>query len=151
MDMHGYNETMKLRLPPIVMGHEEAAGTVEAGAARCRIFVWAILLRSSTISCGKCFTVAAAWSTCAITGSDGSFAARFSPRGAFAEHRTKFAHRVLHSPRHAVCACSAYSSRIRRISLTSIALEDPVVPMGAGMIGLATLRAVVLAALAGSS
>ncbi len=34
MDMHGYNGTMKLRLPPIVMGHEEAAGTVEAGAAR---------------------------------------------------------------------------------------------------------------------
>jgi len=152
-DVHGYDGSTGRRLPPIVMGHE-AAGEVEAVGSAVRNFtVGDRVTFDSTVYCGKCFFCQRGLvNLCDDREVIGVSTPLFRRMGAFAEYvcvperiayplpaNMPFAHAAL---------IEAVSVAVHAVSLTPIALEDTVVVVGAGMIGLLTMQA---ARLAGAS
>ena len=149
-DVHGYDGSTGRRLPPIVMGHE-AAGEVEAVGSAVRNFsVGDRVTFDSTVYCGKCFFCQRGLvNLCDDREVIGVSTPLFRRMGAFAEYvcvperiacplpaNMPFAHAAL---------IEAVSVAVHAVSLTPIALEDTVVVVGAGMIGLLTMQAARLA------
>jgi len=149
-DVHGYDGNTGRRVPPIVMGHE-AAGIVEAvGSAVENFRPGDHVTFDSTISCGKCFYCRRGQvNLCNDREVIGVSTPDFRRMGAFAEYVTvparityllpdnmPFAHAAL---------IEAVSVAVHAVSLTPVALDDTVVVVGAGMIGLLTLQAALLA------
>ena len=149
-DVHGYDGSTGRRLPPIVMGHE-AAGIIEAiGSAVTDFSVGERVTFDSTIFCGKCFYCRRGQvNLCDNREVIGVSTPAFRRMGAFAEYVTvpariayilpdnmPFAHAAL---------IEAVSVAVHAVALTPISLEDTVVVVGAGMIGLLTMQAALLA------
>jgi L-iditol 2-dehydrogenase len=149
-DVHGYDGSTGRRLPPIVMGHE-AAGIVEAVGGAVRDFrPGDHVTFDSTVFCGKCFYCRRGLvNLCDHREVIGVSTRDFRRMGAFAEYVAVPA-RIAYSlpddmPFAHAALIEAVSVAVHAISLTPIALDDTVVVVGAGMIGLLTLQAALLA------
>ncbi len=149
-DVHGYDGSTGRRLPPIVMGHE-AAGVVEAvGGAVTDFRPGDHVTFDSTVFCGKCFYCRRGLANlCDHREVIGVSTPDFRRMGAFAEYVTVPARIAFPIPDNMPFAnaalIEAVSIAVHAVSLTSIALDDTVVVVGAGMIGLLTLQAALLA------
>jgi L-iditol 2-dehydrogenase len=146
-DVHGYDGSTGRRLPPIVMGHE-AAGLVESvGSAVAGFRPGERVTFDSTVYCGKCFyCLRGQINLCDNREVIGVSAPAFRRMGAFAEFVTVPARIAYPLPdnlpyAHAALV-EAVSVAVHAVSLTQIALDDTVVVVGAGTIGLLTLQAV---------
>jgi L-iditol 2-dehydrogenase len=149
-DVHGYDGSTGRRLPPIVMGHE-AAGIVEAvGGAVTGFQPGDHVTFDSTVFCGKCFYCRRGQvNLCNDREIVGVSTPDFRRMGAFAEYVTVPARIAYPLPDNMPFAnaalIEAVSVAVHAVSLTPIALDDTVVVVGAGMIGLLTLQAALLA------
>ena len=146
-DVHGYDGSTGRRLPPIVMGHE-AAGIVESvGSAVENFRKGDRVTFDSTVYCGKCFyCLRGQINLCENREVIGVSTPAFRRMGAFAEFvavPARIAYLLPESMPYAHAAMiEAVSVAVHGVSLTPIALDDTVVVVGAGMIGLLTLQAV---------
>jgi L-iditol 2-dehydrogenase len=149
-DVHGYDGSTGRRLPPIVMGHE-AAGIVESvGSAVTAFRPGDRVTFDSTVYCGKCFfCLRGQANLCDSREVIGVSTPAFRRMGAFAEFVAVPARISYPLPDHMPFAhaamIEAVSVAVHAVSLTPIALDDTVVVVGAGMIGLLTLQAAHLA------
>jgi len=149
-DVHGYDGSTGRRIPPIVMGHE-AAGTVEAvGSAVTGFRRGDRVTFDSTVYCGRCFFCERGQvNLCDHREVIGVSTPTFRRMGAFAEYVTVPA-RIAYAlpdqmPFAHAAMIEAVSVAVHAVSLTPIALNDTVVVVGAGMIGLLVLQAAKLA------
>jgi L-iditol 2-dehydrogenase len=146
-DVHGYDGSTGRRVPPIVMGHE-AAGIVESvGSAVQNFRAGDRVTFDSTVYCGKCFyCLRGQINLCENREVIGASTPTFRRMGAFAELVSvpaRIAYLLPDSLSYAHAAMiEAVSVAVHAVSLTPIALDDTVVVVGAGMIGLLTLQAV---------
>ena len=145
-DVHGYDGSTGRRIPPIVMGHE-AAGIVEAVGPGVRSFRPGDRVTfDSTVYCGKCFYCKRGQiNLCDDREVIGVSTSKFRRMGAFAEYIAIPERIACHLPdempfSHAAMI-EAVSVAAHAVSLTPLALDDTVVIVGAGMIGLLTLQA----------
>jgi L-iditol 2-dehydrogenase len=149
-DVHGYDGSTGRRLPPIVMGHE-AAGVVEsAGAAVTEFRPGDRVTFDSTVFCGQCFYCRRGLvNLCDHREVIGVSTPDFRRMGAFAEYVTVPARIAYALPEQMPFAhaalIEAVSVAVHAVSLTPIGLDDTVVVVGAGMIGLLVLQSAVLA------
>lgn len=149
-DVHGYDGSTGRRLPPIVMGHE-AAGVVEAVGAAVEAFrPGDHVTFDSTVFCGTCFYCRRGLvNLCDKREVIGVSTPDFRRMGAFAEYvvvPARIAYVLPGSMPFAHAALiEAVSVAVHAVSLTPIALNDTVVVVGAGMIGLLALQAGLLA------
>jgi len=149
-DVHGYDGSTGRRIPPIVMGHE-AAGTVESVGSEVSGFKPGDRVTfDSTVYCGKCFFCRRGQiNLCDHREVVGVSTPTFRRMGAFAEYVTVPARIVYPLPENMpfshAALIEAASVAVHAVSLTPIVLEDTVVVVGAGMIGLLALQAALLA------
>jgi L-iditol 2-dehydrogenase len=149
-DVHGYDGSTGRRLPPIVMGHE-AAGVVEGVGRGVTGFVEGDRVTfDSTVYCGKCFYCRRGEvNLCDDREVVGVSTPLFKRMGAFAEYVTvpaRIAYKLPEGMPYAHAALiEAVSVAVHAVGLTPIALDDTVVVVGAGMIGLLTMQAARLA------
>ncbi|MGB7549525.1 MAG: galactitol-1-phosphate 5-dehydrogenase [Terracidiphilus sp.] len=149
-DVHGYDGSTGRRLPPIVMGHE-AAGVVESvGSAASNFRPGDRVTFDSTVSCGKCFyCLRGQINLCDHREVIGVSTPSFRRMGAFAEFIAVPARIAYPLPENMpyshAALIEAVSVAVHAVSLTPIALDETVVVVGAGMIGLLTLQAARLA------
>ncbi|MES2392203.1 MAG: galactitol-1-phosphate 5-dehydrogenase, partial [Acidobacteriota bacterium] len=149
-DVHGYDGSTGRRLPPIVMGHE-AAGIVESIGPNVTSFAPGDRVTfDSTVFCGQCFFCRRGQpNLCDNREVIGVSTPTFRRHGAFAEFVTVPSRIAFHLPPEMPLAhaalIEAVSVAVHAVSLTPIALNDTVLVVGAGMIGLLTLQAAKLA------
>jgi len=149
-DVHGYDGSSGRRLPPIVMGHE-AAGIVEAVGGAVEDFrPGGHVTFDSTVFCGRCFYCRRGLvNLCDHREVIGVSTPEFRRMGAFAEYVTVPA-RIAYSlpddmPFAHAALIEAVSVAVHAMSMTPVALDDTVVVVGAGMIGLLALQAALVA------
>ena len=145
-EVHGYDGSTGRRLPPIVMGHE-AAGLVESvGSAVTDFHAGDRVTFDSTVYCGKCFyCLRGQVNLCDNREVIGVSTPGFRRMGAFAEYVAVPARIAYPLPDNMpfphAAMIEAVSVAVHAVSLTPIALDDTVVVVGAGMIGLLALQA----------
>jgi len=149
-DVHGFDGSTGRRLPPVTMGHE-AAGVVEvAGSAVTGFKPGDRVTFDSTVFCGECFYCRRGQvNLCEHREVIGVSTPEFRRDGAFAEYVSvpaRIAYQLPDSmPFEHAALIEAVSVAVHAVSLTQIALDDAVVVVGAGMIGILAVQSALLA------
>ena len=149
-DVHGYDGSTGRRLPPVIMGHEAAGVVEEVGSAETRFKPGDRVTFDSTVFCGNCFYCRRGQvNLCDNRQVVGVSTPEFRRMGAFAEY-VAVPERVAYAlpdkmPFEYAALIEAVSIAVHAVSLTPISLDDTVVVIGAGVIGLLTLQAALLA------
>jgi L-iditol 2-dehydrogenase len=145
-DVHGYDGSTGRRIPPLVMGHE-ATGTVAGVGSAAKAFrVGDRVTFDSTVYCGRCFFCnRGELNLCDAREVIGVSTPQFRRMGAFAEY-IAVPERIIYRlpdemPFEHAALIEAVSVAVHAVSLSKIRLNDTVVIVGAGMIGLLTLQA----------
>lgn len=145
-DVHGMDGSTGRRRPPIIMGHEAAGTIVEAGASVSGWSVGDRVTFDSTIYCGECpFCRTGQINLCDRRRVLGVSCEDYRQHGAFAE-LVAVPRRILYRLPDAVpfehaALVEPFSIALHAIRRAAPALNDSVVVLGAGMIGLALVQA----------
>lgn len=140
-DVHGYDGSSGRRIPPVIMGHEAAGEIYEIGEM---VSAWSIGDRvtfDSTIYCGKCdYCKQAKYNLCNNRRVLGVSCDEYRQDGAFAEY-VAVPQRILYRLPDDVSFEQAamvepLSIAFHAVGLSPITINDNVVVIGAGMIGL---------------
>lgn len=149
-DVHGYDGSTGRRRPPIVMGHEAAGIVAAVGSSVAGFRPGDHVTFDSTIFCGECFYCRRGLvNLCDHREVIGVSTCEYRRMGAFAEYVAVPA-RIAYTlsadiPFAHAALIEAVSVAVHAVSLSPIALDDTAVVVGAGMIGLLTLQAALLA------
>ncbi len=145
-DVHGMDGSTGRRIPPIIMGHE-ASGTVEKlGSEVSGWSLGAAVTFDSMISCGACeFCRAGAINLCDQRRVFGVSCEEFRQDGAYAEFVAVPEHILYRIPEglsfdHAAMI-EPISVAFHAVERVPLALNDTVVVVGSGMIGLLVIQA----------
>jgi L-iditol 2-dehydrogenase len=134
----------------MVMGHEAAGIIAAVGSAVTSFRAGDRVTFDSTVYCGVCFFCTRGQiNLCDAREVVGVSTPQFRRMGAFAEY-VAVPQRVVHRlpgnmPFTHAALIEAVSVAVHAVSLTNIALNDTAIVVGAGMIGLLTLQAALLA------
>ena len=142
-DVHGYDGTSGRRIPPIVMGHEAAGVVAATGGGITRFKPGHRVTFDSTVYCGECvFCRRGQVNLCDRREVIGVSTPAYRRMGAFAEYVAVPERTAYHLPDNLSFAhaalIEAVSVAVHAVSLTPLAIEDTVVIVGAGMMGLLT-------------
>jgi len=149
-DVHGMDGSSGRRIPPVIMGHEAAGVIVEVGED---VEGWEAGERvtfDSTISCGTCyFCRRGKINLCDNRRVLGVSCEEYRQNGAFAEY-VAVPHRILYRLPNDLkfeqaAMVEPLSISFHAASRTPIELDDSVVVVGAGMIGLLVIQTLRLA------
>jgi len=145
-DVHGMDGSTGRRRPPIIMGHEASGVVAESGSG---VDGWSAgdrVTLDSTIYCGECdFCRRGLINLCDRRRVLGVSCEEYRRDGAFAEFVVAPKHILFRLPdglpfEHAALV-EPFAIALHAVSRTQIALNDTVVVIGAGMIGLALVQA----------
>ena len=145
-DVHGMDGSTGRRRPPIVMGHEAAGVIAGIGSGVNRWAVGDRVTLDSTIYCGQCdFCRRGLINLCDRRRVLGVSCEEYKRDGAFAEFVSAPEHILYRLPNelpfeHAALV-EPFAIALHAISRTPMTLNDSVVVIGAGMIGLALVQA----------
>src|ERR1043166_329781 len=145
-DVHGMDGSTGRRRPPIVMGHESAGVIAGIGSGVNRWAVGDRVTLDSTIYCGQCdFCRRGLINLCDRRRVLGVSCEEYKRDGAFAEFVSAPEHILYRLPNelpfeHAALV-EPFAIALHAISRTPMTLNDSVVVIGAGMIGLALVQA----------
>jgi L-iditol 2-dehydrogenase len=145
-DVHGMDGSTGRRRPPIIMGHEASGVIVEAGSAVNGWKKGDRVTFDSTIYCGRCeFCRRGQVNLCNNRRVLGVSCEEYRQHGAFAEYVAVPQHILYRLPdglsfEHAALV-EPFSIAFHAVRRTPITLNDTVVVVGAGMIGLALIQA----------
>jgi L-iditol 2-dehydrogenase len=149
-DVHGFDGSSGRRVPPIVMGHE-AAGTVTAvGSEVTSVAPGDRVTFDSTVSCAKCdFCLRGEVNLCDHRQVVGVSCGDYRRAGAFAEYIAVPEYIVYPLPPSLPFAdaamLEAVSVALHAVKLSPIEGGETALVIGAGMIGLLTLQAALVA------
>ena len=149
-DVHGMDGSSGRRVPPVIMGHEAAGVIVEVGGAVAGWRSGDRVTFDSTVYCGDCFFCRKGLpNLCDNRRILGVSCAEFRMDGAFAEY-VAVPSRVLYRLPDALsferaAMVEGTSVAFHAVNRTPIRLNDTVVVVGAGMIGLLVVQALRLA------
>ena len=144
-DVHGMDGSTGRRIPPIIMGHEAAGVIAEVGS---EVNGWSTGTRvtfDSTVFCGRCESCRRGKiNLCDARQVLGVSCAEYRRPGAFAEY-VAVPQRILHELPENVSFVQAamvepVSVALHAVRRTPIQLNDRVVVVGAGMIGLLVIQ-----------
>lgn len=148
-DVHGYDGSSGRRIPPLIMGHE-AAGVIERTGPEVRDWQAGDRVTfDSTIYCGRCtFCRRGQINLCNNRRVLGVSCDEYRQHGAFAEY-VAVPQRILYRLPDAVSFEQAalvepLSIAFHAVGLTPIELNDSVLVIGAGMIGLLIIQTLAL-------
>jgi L-iditol 2-dehydrogenase len=144
-DVHGYDGSTGRRIPPLVMGHE-AAGVIEKVGGEVRDFaVGDRVTFDSTVSCGQCeFCRSGRINLCDNRQVLGVSCGDYRRHGAFAEY-VAVPTRILYKlpdalPLEHAALIEAVSVAVHAVKRSPPMLDDDVVIVGSGMIGLLVIQ-----------
>jgi L-iditol 2-dehydrogenase len=144
-DVHGYDGSTGRRIPPLVMGHE-AAGIIERiGAEAAGFAVGDRVTFDSTVSCGQCdYCHAGRINLCDNRQVLGVSCGDYRRHGAFAEFVAVPA-RILYElpdalPLEHAALIEAVSVAVHAVKRSPPQLDEDVVVVGSGMIGLLVVQ-----------
>ena len=149
-DVHGMDGSTGRRIPPIIMGHE-AAGVIEKTGSNVRDFsVGDRVTFDSTIFCGKCdYCRQGRINLCDNRKVLGVSCDEYRQHGAFAEYVAVPRHILYRLPEEVSFERAAMveplSIALHAVNNTPISINDTVVVVGAGMIGLLVIQMLKLA------
>jgi L-iditol 2-dehydrogenase len=144
-DIHGYTGVTGRRIPPLVMGHE-AAGTIDSVGAAVRDFAPGDRVTfDSTVYCGDCeFCRRGAVNLCNARMVLGVSCGDYRRHGAFAELvavPARILHRIPESlPFEHAAMTEALAVAVHAVDRRRPGVDERVVVIGCGMIGLLTLQ-----------
>ena len=145
-DVHGMDGSSGRRHPPLIMGHEAAGVIVERGAAVSEYSEGDRVTFDSTIYCAKCFYCRQGFiNLCDNRRVLGVSPPEYRQHGAFAQFVAVPEHILYRLPDKLSFVQAAMvepvSIAFHAISLTPISLNDSVVVIGSGMVGLFVIQA----------
>jgi len=144
-DVHGYDGSTGRRIPPIIMGHEASGEIAEIGSS---VKGWKIGDRvtfDSTIYCNACdYCHKGMINLCSNRRVLGVSCEDYRQDGAFAEYMVIPQHILYRIPDEVsfkqACLVEPLSIAFHAVGLTPIDINDTVVVVGAGMIGLLVIQ-----------
>ncbi len=145
-DVHGMDGSSGRRIPPLIMGHEASGVIVKLGSNVQNFSEGERVTFDSTIYCGQCFYCRRGQiNLCDNRRVLGVSCDEYRQHGAFAEYAAVPEHILYRLPQglsfQQAAMVEPVSIAVHAVELTSIALNDTAVVVGAGMIGLFVIQA----------
>jgi L-iditol 2-dehydrogenase len=149
-DIHGYDGSTGRRIPPLIMGHEASGEIAALGRSVQHWQIGDRVTFDSTISCGKCaYCLDGLNNLCDARRVIGVSCDEYRRHGAFAEYVAVPAHILYAIPDgvsfEQAAMVEPVSIAFHAVNLTPRKFDDPVVVVGAGMIGLLVIQTLRLA------
>ena len=140
-DVHGIDGSTGRRIPPVIMGHEASGVIAEVGANVKGFTVGDRITFDSTIYCGECYYCRKGQvNLCDNRRVFGVSCSDYRQNGAFAEYVTVPQHIAYHLPEgisfEQAAMVEPVSIAVHAVSRSAFSLNNTVVVVGVGMIGL---------------
>ena len=149
-DVHGYDGSSGRRIPPIIMGHEASGEIVSLGSGVKDWKTGDRVTFDSTIYCNECdFCRKSQINLCNNRRVLGVSCADYRQNGAFADYLVVPQHILYRIPEKVsyeqACMVEPLSIAFHAVGLTDIEINETVVVVGSGMIGLLVIQTLRLA------